>query len=72
MHNYPFSSGKLILIWLLAWALLLAWWWGVWTLFNVGSVLAGGLLGIGVPALVTAIAFLGASGRPSLEDDRHA
>lgn len=72
MDGIILAPGKLLLIWLLVWSLLLAWWWGVWTLFNGGSVVAGSVLGIGTPTLVTAVALLGKAKRPNLEEEAHA
>lgn len=60
---------KLVPRWLLIWATLLAWWWGTWTLFNLGSVAGGLILGFALPLAVTAAALIGYGRRPSLEED---
>ena len=69
MSNVSELLGRLVLRWLVIWAVLLAWWWATWVLFNQTSIVGGLVVGLGLPAAVTLLSVWGASKRPSLEED---
>lgn len=69
MSNVFELLGRLVLRWLVIWAVLLAWWWATWTLFNQANIVGGLVVGLGLPAAVTLLSVWRASKRPSLEED---